>query len=145
MGRRNLDSMRAADLAWNERRWDDYASAFDEEAVIFSSGMDAPCVKAALVARAKAFCETFPDAHVNMTPYLDLFISHDGSKTCSVAALTGTMEGGILYGLQMIEPNHRRFSVTLMAICKWRDGKILEQRRFFDTTLFAQQIEIPAR
>lgn len=143
MGRRNLETMRAVDLAWNERRWEDYASLLDDELTVFASGKHRSHHKARHVARAKAFCATFPDAHVNMTPYLDLFISHDGSKTCSVAALTGTMEGVIDRRNQIIEPSRRRFSITFMAICKWRNGKILEQREFFDTVLLARQLAIP--
>ncbi|MDE1992946.1 MAG: ester cyclase [Rhizobiaceae bacterium] len=143
MGRRNLDTMRAADLAWNERRWDDYAALIDDELMIFASGEEMPHHKAWHINRAKAFCIAFPDARLDMAPYLDLFMSHDGSKTCSVATFSGTMHGSLRRGNRLIAPNHRRFSITLMAICKWRNGKIVELREFFDTVLFARQLDIP--
>jgi predicted ester cyclase len=142
MGRRNLDSMKSADLAWNERRWNEYADLFDEDATVCVSG--GTHGKDWHVVRARTFCEAFPDAHVNMTPYLDLFISHDGSKTCSVAELTGTMKGTVTYGPLVIQPNQKRFSITFMAISRWRNGKVFEHREFFDRALLARQLEIPA-
>ena len=130
MGRRNLDNMRAIDTAWNKRQWADYAALFDDELVAWMTGDDRSHGKADHLLRAQQFCATCPDARV-ASGYLELFLSLDGQITCSVALLSGTR------GL-------RCFNVPFSVICRWHDGRVVEQREFFDETLFKKQLETHA-
>jgi ketosteroid isomerase-like protein len=126
MGRRNLDSMRAIDAAWNRRQWGDYAAYFAEDLVAWITGELGPHGKGEHVLKAQQFCAAFPDCQVR-DDYLEFFLSLDGQITCTVALLSGT------HGARAI-------NVPFSVICKWRDGRVAEQREFFDRELFDKQL-----
>jgi hypothetical protein len=138
----NLDNIQAIDSAWNERRWDDYGNLLDENMIAYTSEEGAPHFKAAHITNAKRFCNTFPDGLVHISPYLHLFESANGTTTCSVARVTGTMTGEMPTGKISAEPNHRGFDVTLAVICRWRDGKIIERREYFEKERMFAQLHI---
>ncbi|WP_028745904.1 nuclear transport factor 2 family protein [Rhizobium mesoamericanum] len=125
MGRRNLDHMRAIDAAWNRRQWADYATHFEDGLIAWISGEAKPHGKAEHLLRAQQFCAAYPDARVD-EDYLDLFLSIDGQTTCSVALLKGTA-------------GSQAFRTPFAVICKWRDGRVVEQREFFDHMFFNDQ------
>jgi hypothetical protein len=87
MGRRNLDSMRAIDAAWNRRQWGDYAAYFAEDLVAWITGDTGPHGKGEHVLKAQQFCASFPDCQVR-DDYLEFFLSLDGQITCTVALLS---------------------------------------------------------
>ncbi|SCY89867.1 ester cyclase [Rhizobium sp. NFACC06-2] len=128
MGRRNLEYLRSIDAAWNRRQWDDYAALLDDDLVSWMSGDQEPHRKAEHVLRAQRFCAMFPDSHVE-EDYIDLILSLDGHKTCSVAVMTGTGPKG-----------EARFRITFALICKWHNGRIVEQREYIDRELFEKQL-----
>lgn len=135
-----LECMRAIDVAWNERRWPDYADLLSDDLVAYESGESNPHGKAVHVEKAKRFCEAFPDAVVHGHPYLSLFASHDGKRTCSVARVTGTARGDMkMPSNTVVAPVHRRFDVNFTVICEWRDYRIVEQYKFFDMELMLRQ------
>ncbi|MFB9952894.1 ester cyclase [Rhizobium puerariae] len=129
MGRRNLELMRAIDTAWNMRQWADYADLLDEDLVAWMSGEDTPHGKAEHIVRAQRFCARFPDCRVHMDPYLDLFLSLDTNRTCSIALLSGS--SAVTKGT---------FKVSFTAICRWNNGRIIEQREYFDNELLMKQL-----
>ncbi|MBZ9988169.1 ester cyclase [Mesorhizobium sp. BH1-1-5] len=131
MGRRNLESMRSIDAAWNRRQWADYAALLDDDLIAWMSGDVDPHDKAEHVLRAQRFCAMFPDCLVSES-YVDIFLSLDGKKTCSIARLTGSAPS-----------DGRSFDVSFAVICKWRDGRIVEQREYFDRELFERQLTLP--
>jgi len=131
MGRRNLECMRLIDTAWNRRQWADYAALLDDGLVAWMSGDESAHDKAEHVLRAQRFCAMFPDCQVG-EPYVDIFLSLDGNKTCSVARLTGSAPLG-----------GRRFDVSFAVVCHWRNGRITEQREYFDRELFERQLNLP--
>lgn len=138
----NLERMCAIDRAWNSRSWIDYDNLLADTLVAYSSGETNSHGKREHVARAQVFCSAFPDNRVCTDPYLNLFANEDGSITCSVARITGTMTGPLETKSMVIEPNRREFDVTFTAICKWTDGKITEQRQYFDTELMLSQLQL---
>lgn len=139
--RRTLERMRAVDRAWNARRWNDYADLLDDDLVAYMAGEPAPHGKAEHVERAREFCEAFPDSVVHFEPYLDLFATHDGGKSCSVARLTGTASCEVRMPRGATMPvSHGCFDVTFVAVCTWRGGRIVEQREYVDQQLMQQQL-----
>jgi ketosteroid isomerase-like protein len=138
----NLDNIQAIDRAWNERRWDDYDNLLDDNMIAYISEEGAPHFKAAHTTNAKIFCNTFPDCLVHISPYLQLFESTNYTMTCSVARITGTMTGEMQIGKKSVEPNHRGFDVTFTIICRWRHGKIIERREYFEKERMFAQLHI---
>ncbi len=141
----NLDRMRAIDLAWNERRWNDYGDLLADDLLAFASGDALPHKKREHIDRAKTFCNAFPDNRVYSTPYLELFASFDNRMTCSIARITGTMTGTMKLSGKMIKPTGRIFDTSFVAICRWQDGKIIEQREYFDVELMMAQLKIGSK
>ncbi len=131
--------MYAIALAWNERNWEDYGSLLADDLVAYASGETIPHSKQEHIERAKSFCQFFPDNIVQLKPYLELF-EGENSTTCSVARISGTLKAELPIEGKVIKPNNQAFDVTFTAICKWRDGKITEQREYFDTVLMMQQL-----
>ncbi len=128
MGRRNLDHMRALDVAWSRRQWSDYAALLHDDLVAWASGEIEPHDKHEHVLRAQRFCAAYPASHVQEN-YLEFFLSADGHRTCSIAVLSGITDG--------IVP---AFEVTFSAICTWRDGRVIEQREYMDDALFQKHL-----
>jgi hypothetical protein len=77
------------------------------------------------------FFKAFPDNHIVNNPYKILFAN--GDYTCSVADFTGTFKGS-MKGLdgQMIQPTNKKFQTEFCTVATWKDGKIIEERLFYD-------------
>jgi ketosteroid isomerase-like protein len=77
------------------------------------------------------FFKMFPDNHLANNPYKILIAEED--YTCSVADFTGTFKGP-MKGLdgKMIEPTNKKFHLEFCTVAHWKDGKILEERLFYD-------------
>lgn len=137
-----LDRVRVVDLAWNERRWKDYATLFAEELIAFSGGESMPSGKSDYLENARRFCDAFTDNLVHIDPYLSLFASHDGRHTCSIARVSGTAAGALeLPGRKIVATVKRRFEVTSTLVCTWKNGMIIEQHKFFDMELMLRQLQ----
>ncbi|MGV1791839.1 ester cyclase [Rhizobium sp. A37_96] len=122
--------MRAVDEAWNLRCWADYAALLDDNLAAWMSGDAEPHGKTEHILRAQRFCAMYPDSRVE-EQYLELILSLDGQKTCSVAVLSGSSPAS--------------FQVTFAVICRWHDGRIVEQREYFDRELFEKQLSYPTQ
>lgn len=136
-----LERMRAIDAAWNARDWDAYAGYLDDALVAYASGEADAHGKAEHVAGATRFCAAFPDARVHTEPYVALFANEDGTRTCSVARMTGTAGGRVeLPGGPLRISGRRGYEITFAAICDWRDGRIVGQRQYVDLELMLRQL-----
>ncbi|HEY9022771.1 MAG TPA: ester cyclase [Burkholderiaceae bacterium] len=130
----NLDRMHAIDLAWNERRWEDYGALLDDRLVAYMAGDECEHDKVRHLEKARAFCAAHPDARVIADRYLDLFESRDGTRTCSIARLVGTA------GLSGKPVERRSFDVTFTVVCEWQDGRVVRQREYLDNVTLARQL-----
>ena len=85
------------------------------------------------------FFKIFPDNHLVNNPYKLLF-SKD-NYTCSVADFTGTFKG-LMKGLdgKIIQPTNKKFHLEFCTVATWKDGKIAEERLFYDLVGMMTQI-----
>lgn len=127
--RTTLNGMQAIDEAWNARDWDAYGRLLADDLVAYASGEATAHDKTDHIVKAKDFCTNFPDARVASEQYLELFTSHDGIRSASVARLTGTERR-----------SGRSFDVTFAVINRWKDGRIATQRQFLDTDSMRRQL-----
>jgi ketosteroid isomerase-like protein len=119
-----VERMRAVDVAWNARRWDEYRALFTPD---FCGWMDADTEPHNLdehLRRGQAFCAEYPDNQIHIDPYIQIFEDATGTHTCSIALTTSTA------------PTGEKISIVLIVVCTWRDGRICEQREFIATKPF---------
>jgi predicted ester cyclase len=85
------------------------------------------------------FFKMFPDNHLVNNPYKILIAEDD--YTCSVADFSGTFEGA-MKGLdgKLIQPTNKKFHLEFCTVAHWKDGKILEERLFYDQMGMLKQI-----
>jgi hypothetical protein len=134
-----LALVRALDLAWNERRWDDYGDLLSDELVAYSTNETLPHGKPEHIARARSFRVSFPDARVQTTSYQELFASAD--KTCSIARITGTAVPDLMLpGGELLAGGGHRFDITFAAVCTWHAGRIVDQHEYMDVELMTRQL-----
>jgi len=144
--RGTLERMRAIDAAWNARDWAAYGDLLAEGLTAYAGGEAEPHGKHAHIEKARKFCAIVADAHVWIEPYLDLFASHDGSKSCSVARITGTVDGAPeTFPGVALPPGRHAFDVTFAVVCRWQAGRIVEQRQLLDTALMLRQLQVHPR
>jgi len=71
---------------------------------------------------------------VASSPYVDLFESRNGTRTCSIPHLVGT-------ATSPERPMERRsFDVTFTVICDWRNGRVVRQTESPDNVTLASQL-----
>ena len=77
--------------------------------------------------------------HLINNPYKILIT--EGDYTCSVADFTGTFKGP-MKGLdgKMIQPTNKKFHLEFCTVAHWQNGKILEERLFYDQVGMLKQI-----
>ena len=138
----NLQKVSALDRAWNERRWDDYSSFYSDEVVVFLSGMTNPQNKRDFLIESRSVCELFPDNQVLIDPYISLFASNNGSLTCTVAWVMGTINDAFVFGGYLFTPKYDNYAVTVVAVRGWRNGKVVMQRVSFDVEQLLSQVSI---
>jgi ketosteroid isomerase-like protein len=114
----NIDRMHQIDAAWNGRDWDAYANLIAPDFQGWMNGDTTPHNKEEHIRRGQAYCVAMPSNQIASEPYLELFASADGSKTCSIATVTATDSRGLTT------------RATLAVICHWRGGQIQRQREF---------------
>jgi len=129
---KNKDLMKTLDDAWNSQDWDTFEERHAENVAVFWPGQPNP-TRGVRNHRAESieFFKAFPDNHIVNNPYKILFVN--GDYTCSVADFTGTFKGP-MKGLdgQIIQPTNRKFQIEFCTVAKWKDGKITEERLFYD-------------
>jgi ketosteroid isomerase-like protein len=138
----NLRLMKTLDDAWNTQDWDTFDSRHAENVVVYWPGQPEP-TRGGLAHRAESieFFKTYPDNHIDNDPYKVLF--GQGEWTCSVARFTSTMKGP-MKGPDgtMIAPTNKRFEVEFCTVAHWQNGKIVEERLFYDLVGLMRQIDV---
>ena len=139
---KNTRLMQTLDDAWNSQDWDTFENRHAESVAVFWPGQPNP-TRGVHNHRAECieFFKSFPDNHLINNPYKIFFAK--GDYTCSVADFTGTFKG-TMKGAdgKIIQPTNKKFSLEFCTVAKWNDGKITEERLFYDQVGMLKQIGI---
>ena len=138
----NIRLMKTLDDAWNAQDWDTFDSRHAENVVVYWPGQPEP-TRGGPAHRAESieFFKTFPDNHVGNDPYKVLF--GQGEWTCSVARFTGTMKEPMKRpDGTTIPPTNKSFEVEFCTVAHWQNGKIVEERLFYDLVGLLRQIGV---
>ncbi len=137
---KNKDLMKTLDDAWNSQDWNTFEERHAENVAVFWPGQPNP-TRGVRNHRAESieFFKAFPDNHIVNNPYKILFANDD--YTCSVADFAGTFKGP-MKGLdgQVIQPTNKKFQTEFCTVATWKDGKITEERLFYDLVGVMTQI-----
>jgi predicted ester cyclase len=136
----NLQLMKTLDDAWNSQEWDTFNERHAENVAVYWPGQPEPTKgRENHQKEAEEFFKTFPDNHVENDPYMVLFGQDDW--TCSVATFTGTMMGP-MKGMdgEIIQPTYKKFKVEFCTVAHWKNGKIIEEKLFYDLMSMMKQI-----
>ena len=138
----NIRLMKTLDDAWNAQDWDTFDSRHAENVVVYWPGQPEP-TRGGPAHRAESieFFKTFPDNHVGNDPYKVLF--GQGEWTCSVARFTGTMKEPMKRpDGTTIPPTNKSFEVEFCTVAHWQNGKIVEEKLFYDLVGLMRQIGV---
>jgi hypothetical protein len=137
-----MELMKTLDDAWNSQDWKTFEERHADNVSVFWPGQPEP-TRGVHNHREESieFFKAFPDNHLVNNPYKIYFYNDD--YTCSVADFTGTFKGP-MKGLngQMIQPTNKKFHIEFCTVAHWKNGKILEERLFYD--LVGMMIQIGA-
>jgi ketosteroid isomerase-like protein len=137
---KNMRLMQTLDDAWNSQDWDTFSQRHAENCAVFWPGQPEP-TRGVKNHRAESigFFKAFPDNHVGNRPYTIFFAR--GDYTCSVADFTGTFKGPMKGADgKTIQPTNKKFHLEFCTVATWKDGKILEERLFYDLVGMLKQI-----
>jgi ketosteroid isomerase-like protein len=120
---KNKELMITLDNAWNSQDWDTFNERHDDNVAVFWPGQADP------TRGVHNHCEDYK------------ILIAQGDYTCSVADFTGTFKGA-MKGLdgKMIQPTNKKFHLDFCTVAHWKDGKILEERLFYDQVGMLKQI-----
>jgi predicted ester cyclase len=139
---KNRELMKTLDDAWNSQEWDIFEERHADNVAVYWPGQPEP-TRGLHNHREESveFFKIFPDNHVVNNPYKILFSKDD--YTCSVADFTGTFKGP-MKGLdgKMIQPTNKKFHLEFCTVAHWENGKILEERLFYDQVGMMKQIGV---
>jgi predicted ester cyclase len=137
---KNMELMKTLDDAWNSQDWDTFEERHADKVAVYWPGQPEP-TRGLHNHREESieFFNIFPDNHLVNNPYKILFSNDD--YTCSVADFTGTFKGP-MKGLdgKMIQPTNKKFHLEFCTVAQWKNGKILEERLFYDQVGMLKQI-----
>lgn len=139
---KNMQLMQTLDDAWNSQNWDVFEQRHAENVAVFWPGQPDP-TKGVHNHRTESveFFKAFPDNHIENRPYKIFFAK--GDNTCSVADFTGTFKGPMKGADgKMIQPTNKKFHLEFCTVATWKDGKITEERLFYDLVGMLKQIGV---
>ena len=128
------------DNAWNSQDWDTFNQRHADNVAVFWPGQAEPTTGVPNHRQESIeFFKIFPDNHLVNNPYKILIA--EGDYTCSVADFTDTFKGP-MKGLdgKMIQPTNNKFHLEFCTVAHWQNGKILEERLFYDQLGMLKQI-----
>jgi len=138
---KNLElMMKTLDDAWNSQDWDTFGQRHADNVAVFWPGQPEP-TRGLHNHRNESveFFKTFPDNRLVNNPYKILF-SKD-NYTCSVADFTGTFKGPMKgFDGKIIQPTNKKFHIEFCTVATWKDGKIIEERLFYDLVRMIAQL-----
>lgn len=139
---RHMELMRTLDDAWNSQDWETFDKRHAADVAVHWPGQaEATRGRDAHRAECVEFFKTFPDNRLLNHPYK---VEIDqGEWTCTVADFTGTMKGPMKGpDGNMIQPTNRSFHVDFCTVAHWKDGKIIDEKLFYDLVGLLKQIGV---
>jgi ketosteroid isomerase-like protein len=140
---KNKELMKTLDDAWNSQDWYTFKVRHAVNVAVFWPGQANP-TRGVDNHREEsvAFFKMFPDNHLVNNPYKIFFA--DGDHTCSVADFTGTFNGPMQGpdGKIIQQPTNKKFHLEFCTVATWKDGKITEERLFYDQVGMLKQIGV---
>jgi ketosteroid isomerase-like protein len=139
---KNKELMITLDNAWNTQDWNTFNERHADNVAVFWPGQPDP-TRGVPNHRQESieFFKMFPDNHLINNPYKMLIA--EGDYTCSVADFTGTFKGP-MKGVdgKTVQPTNKKFHLEFCTVAHWKDGKILEERLFYDQLGMLKQIGV---
>jgi ketosteroid isomerase-like protein len=139
---KNKELMITLDNAWNTQDWNTFNERHADNVAVFWPGQPDP-TRGVPNHRQESieFFKMFPDNHLINNPYKMLIA--EGDYTCSVADFTGTFKGP-MKGVdgKTVQPTNKKFHLEFCTVAHWKDGKILEERLFYDQMGMLKQIGV---
>lgn len=138
----NMQLMQTLDNAWNSQDWNTFEKRHAENVAVYWPGQPEP-TRGVHNHRAESieFFKAFPDNHLVNNPYKILFAN--GDHTCSIADFTGTFKGPMKGADgKTIPPTNKKFHLEFCTVATWKDGKITEERLFYDLVGMLKQIGV---
>lgn len=138
----NIARMQAADTAFNRQDIASFNDLHADDVEVYISGRTKPSVG---LESHRHDCEglwsAFSDIQVESDPYHVTF--GGGDWTCAISMTRGTHTGPLPGpGGVMIPPTNKTFRVNFATMCRWRDGKIIQEHVFWDTASMLEQLGI---
>jgi ketosteroid isomerase-like protein len=137
-----MQLMQTLDNAWNSQDWNTFEKRHAENVAVYWPGQPEP-TRGVHNHRAESieFFKAFPDNHLVNNPYKILFAN--GDHTCSIADFTGTFKGPMKGADgKTIPPTNKKFHLEFCTVATWKDGKITEERLFYDLVGMLKQIGV---
>jgi predicted lactoylglutathione lyase/ketosteroid isomerase-like protein len=139
----NVDLVRNIDIAYqagpDSPLWESFLSTHSEDVKVLWPGRPQPTVG---LHKHDVDCREFLTAFDNRlatNPYKILF--GEGDYTCSVVDWTVTMKGPTRGADgKMVPPTGKTARLELCFVTTWKDGKILEERIFYDAGELMRQL-----
>ena len=138
----NLARMKAADSAFNVMDRAGFNELHADDVEVYISGRTEPTKG---LESHRHDCEglwsAFSDLQVENDPYKVSFGS--GDWTCAISMTRGVHTGAMPGpGGAMIPPTNKPFRVNFATMCRWADGKIVEECVFWDVPSMLEQIGV---
>jgi len=129
---KNKELMKTLDDAWNSQDWDTFEERHAENVAVYWPGQRNPTRGVHNhKLESTEFFNAFPDNHIVNNPHKILLASDD--YTCSVADFSGRFKGQMkARDGQIIQPTNKKFQTEFCTVATWKNGKIIEERLFYD-------------
>ena len=137
----NLALMRSADESMNARDWETFSRVHAADVYVTSPDSPEPQTNMEVhLAVVKSFTDAFPDHEIQL-PYKAVFGS--GEWLCAVHENGGTFtEPWHLPGGQVIEPNGKSYTMTMVTVGRARDGELTEEMIIYDMSSMMRQLDL---
>ena len=137
----NMRLMKMLDDAWNSHDWLTFRKLHARNVAVYWPGQSKPTIGLHIHQKeAQMLFNVFPDNHIDNTPYLVLFGQADW--TCSIANFTGTHTGPMVgENGKTISPTNKKFNIELCTVAHWKNGKINEEKLFYDLIELMRQLD----
>jgi len=133
----NIKLVNRGDKAIKDRDFNTLENLYAEDAIAIMSGSPEPIKGNKMIAEiSRQYLESFPDSHIEN----ELEIGQD-SWVCVAGTWNGTNTGPLtMPDGTSIAATNKRVKIPMCTLFNVKDGKIIEQRDYFDMMTFMDQL-----